>query len=104
MANKSDLIVIATARAKPGKEKALEKALRDVAAPTRAQPGSVAFSLFRSAADPSVIVGFERWSSPREHDRHLQGDHVKKLMAAMSDILAEPPQIVAYEILDEAPT
>ena len=41
----SDSIVIATAKAKPGREVDLERALRDVAAPTRAQPGCVQFSL-----------------------------------------------------------
>lgn len=98
---RSDLIVIASAKAMPGKEKELERALRDVAGPTRSQPGSVQFSLHRSVTDPAVIVGFERWASKQDHDRHLQGTHVQKLMAAMSGILAEPPQIQSYEILEE---
>jgi len=101
VARKSDLIVIATAKAKAGKEKDLERALRDVAKPTRAQPGSVAFSLFRSTENPAIIVGFERWESTKAHDKHLQGAHVQKLMAAMADVLAEPPQIISYEVLDE---
>jgi quinol monooxygenase YgiN len=101
MPKKSDLIVLASAKAKPGKEKDLERALRDVGAPTRAQPGSVAFSLYRSTDDPTVIVGVERWASAADHDRHLQGAHVRKLMSAMAEILAEPPHIVSYEILDE---
>jgi quinol monooxygenase YgiN len=101
MAKKSDLVIIATAKAKPGREKELEKALRDVAIPTRSQPGSVAFSLYRSKESPSIIVGFERWASEKDHAKHLQGAHVQKLMAAMADVLAEPPQILSYEILDE---
>jgi quinol monooxygenase YgiN len=101
MASKSDLIVIASAKAKPGSEQALEQALRDAAGPTREQPGCVSFSLHRSLQDPSVIIGFERWASPEAHDRHLQGPHVQKLMSAMGNILAEPPNIVAYQILDE---
>jgi|SRR5437764_340362 acetyl esterase/lipase len=36
-------------KAKPGQEKTLEKALREVAAPTRAQPGCISFSLHHSA-------------------------------------------------------
>ena len=101
MPNSSDLIVIARAKAKPGKENALQQALIDVAKPTRAQPGSVAFSLFRSKEDPSVIIGFERWASSKDHEKHLQGPHVQKLMAAMSDLLAEPPQITSYNIVNE---
>jgi quinol monooxygenase YgiN len=99
--NKSDLIVIARARAQRGKETDLEKALRDVAAPTRMQRGCLDFSLYRSQQDGAVIVGVERWASAEEHNRHLQGPHVQKLMAAMSGILAEPPEIIPYEIIDE---
>jgi len=101
MTNKADLIVIAAAKAKPGKERELETALREAAKPTRVQPGSVAFSLYRSKEDPSVIIGFERWATTKDHEKHLQGAHVQKLMAAMGSILAEPPQIQSYEILDE---
>ena len=77
--NKSDLIIIASARAQPGKEKDLERALCDVAAPTRAQPGSVQFALLRSLENPGIVVGFERWASAQHHDRHLRGPHFKKL-------------------------
>jgi hypothetical protein len=39
MNKRTDWIVIASAKAKSGKEKELEQALRDVAKPTRAQAG-----------------------------------------------------------------
>jgi quinol monooxygenase YgiN len=102
MANQSDLIVVASARAKPGKEKDLAQALREVARPTRAQPGCIAFSLHRSADDPAVIIGIERWASKADHDKHLQGPHFQKLGNAMAGLIAEPPQIVWYDIMDEA--
>ena len=101
MGKRTDLLVIASAKAQPGKEQALEQALRAVAKPTRGQPGCVGFSLYRSADDPAVIVGYERWASAADHQRHLQGAHVQTLMSAMANVLAEPPQIVAYTILDE---
>jgi quinol monooxygenase YgiN len=96
----SDLIVIASAKAKPGKEAELERALREVTGPTRAQPGCVQFSLYRSTSDRSTLIGFERWASAAHHQRHLQGVHVQKLMGRLTDILAEPPNIVSYEVLD----
>ncbi len=101
MADSTDLIVIASAKAKLGHTKELEQALREVAEPTRAQPGCVLFSLYRSAENPSVIIGFERWASREDHERHLQGAHVQRLMSAMNDLLVEPPQISSYEIVDE---
>jgi quinol monooxygenase YgiN len=64
------------------------------------QPGCVLFSLYRSSENLSGMVGFERWR-PEDHQRHLQGAHVQRLMFAMADSLAEPPQIASYEIVDE---
>jgi len=74
---------------------------KQVANPTRQQAGSVHFALYRRTDDPSTIVGFERWAAASDHQRHLQGAHVQKLMSALGDILAEPPQIVSYEVIDE---
>ena len=53
----TDLIVIATAKAKSGKEADLERALREVAGPTREQPGWVCTILLRSSEDRSTLVG-----------------------------------------------
>jgi quinol monooxygenase YgiN len=99
--SKADLIVIASAKAKPGKEADLEQALREAAGPTRQQPGCVEFRLLRMAGARHTLVGFERWASEADHQKHLQGAHVQRLMQRMGDILAEPPNIVAYEVVDE---
>jgi quinol monooxygenase YgiN len=100
-AKKTDVIVLATARAKPGKEQELESALRECAGPTRKQPGCVQFLLLRSASDKSILVGYERWASEADHQRHLQGAHVARLMGRMEGILAGPPDIVSYAAIDE---
>ena len=97
----SDLIVIASAKAKSGKEADLEAALREAAGPTRQQPGCVEFALYRLKGARDTIVGYERWASEADHQKHLQGAHVQRLMGKMMEILAEPPNIVAYELLDE---
>jgi quinol monooxygenase YgiN len=49
----------------------------------------------------STVVGYERWASEEAHQQHLQGAHVRQLMARMADILAAPPTIVSYEAIDE---
>ena len=97
----SDVVVIAEARAKPGMGEELASALREAAGPTRAQPGCVAFSLYRRSDSPTTIIGFERWASEDDHQRHLKGAHVQRLIGRMSAILAEPPRIVSYEVIDE---
>lgn len=97
-----DVVYIATAKAKPGREQDLERALREVAIPTRRQAGCVEFTLCRSEEDPAVIVGVERWKTKANHERHLHGPHFEKLGAAMGNIIAGPPQIVVHEVIDAA--
>lgn len=92
---RTEVVVLATARAQAGKVAELERALRDAAAPTRAQPGCLWFDLYRPAQDPSAVTAIERWASEEDHQRHLQGDHVKTLMGRIQGILTGPPEIVA---------
>ena len=99
--SKTDLIVIASAKAQAGKEKVLEQALLDAAGPTRLQRGCVSFSLYHSVDDPTVIIGFERWASSEAHDQHLKGAHVQTLISKLGPILAEPPKIISYTVLNE---
>lgn len=98
----SDLIVMTTAQAKPGKEKIVQQALRDVAKAARAQPGCIAYSVFRSAENPAITVNFERWASKEERSTFLAGADVKKFASAVSGAFAESPQPVSYEVLNEA--
>jgi quinol monooxygenase YgiN len=99
--SKSDLVVIASAKAQAGKEGVLEEALLEAAGPTRLQPGCVSFSLFHSIDDPTVIIGFERWASSDAHDQHLKGAHVQTLISKMGPILAESPKIISFTVLNE---
>src|SRR5438477_415338 len=76
----AELVVLATAKALPGKEDDLQPALRDVGAPTPEQPGCLQWQLFRSAKDPATLTAIEWWASEADHERHLQGAHVKTLL------------------------
>lgn len=99
--NTSDLLVIASAKAKPGKETELEQALLEVAGPTRAQPGCVSFSIYHSLEDPTILIGLERWASNEAHEQHLQGAHVQTFLSNIAEILSEPPSILSYTVTDE---
>jgi quinol monooxygenase YgiN len=96
----TDLLITAKATAKKGQEAELERALREVVAPTRAQHGCVEFVLIRSKDDPATIIGLERWASAADHEMHLQGEHVKTLMQRLGSILAKPPEILAHQVID----
>lgn len=99
MSSTTELVVLATAKAKPGKEADVERALRDAVAPTRAQRGCLQFELYRSVQDAGAITAVERWASEEDHQRHLEGDHIRTLMIRFDGILAAPPQIVIMKPL-----
>ena len=92
----AELVSIAKATAKSGQASELERELLAVVAPTRAQPGNLEFSLHRSVDDPAIIVALERWESHADWQRHLQGPHVRSLMAAFDEILLGPPEIQLF--------
>lgn len=96
----SDLVIMTTAEAKPGKENIVQQALCDVAKAARAQSGCIEYRIFRSAENPAVTVNVERWASKAERDTFLAGADVKKFASAVSGAFVESPQPVWYEILD----
>ncbi len=96
----SDLVIMTTAEAKPGKEKNVQQALRDVAKAARAQPGCIEYSILRSVENSAVTVNFERWDSKEERDAFFAAADVKKFASAVSGAFVESPQPVWYEILD----
>jgi quinol monooxygenase YgiN/predicted ester cyclase len=89
-----ELVILAIAKAKPGKEADLTRALSKVVVPTRAQKGCLRFELYRSAGDQASITAMECWASKSDHQQHLQGDHVKTLMADFDGVLAGPPEFI----------
>ena len=97
----SNVLIVASATAKPGKEAELISALREVAGPTRAQPGCVRFGLYQLKGDGATIIGVERWASAADHERHLAGAHFQRLASRMAGLIAEPPRIETYIAIDE---
>ena len=51
----SRVVVVATIRAKPGKEDELEMGLKELAASTHAEAGCLSYALHRDAADPQTF-------------------------------------------------
>lgn len=97
----SDLVVMTIAEVKQGKEKIVQQALRDVAKAARAQSGCIEYRVFRSTEHPAVTVNLERWISKEERNTFLAGPDVKEFASTISGVVAESPDPVSYEILDE---
>ncbi len=96
-----ELTVVARAKARPGKEKELEKELRAVVGPTHREAGCLRYALHRSAQDPGLLIMIERWTCREALDRHFATPHIKRLLEKIPDPIVSPPEISVLESLPE---
>lgn len=82
--------VVATFVAKKGQEAALKAALTACIAPTRKDPGYLAYDLYESTEQPGKFVLVEAWASKDLLAKHLETPHLTGLKAKAPELLAEP--------------
>ena len=91
------LTVVATIRAKPGKEAALRQELLALIPTTREEPGCINYDLHQAADNPGHFLFYENWTSKQHLDDHLARPHLTAFLAKADALLAEPPQITLWE-------
>jgi len=70
-------VVFAQYRVRAGEEARVANALREMVAPTRAEPGNLDYQVFRDPEDPSLFVLFERYADQSAFDAHLASPHFR---------------------------
>ena len=83
--------------AKPGKEKDVEKFLRDGLALVQAEPATTAW--FAIQLGPSSFGIFDVFLDDSSRQAHLSGKVAAALMAKASELLARPPEIKKIDVL-----
>jgi quinol monooxygenase YgiN len=71
----SELFVFARFHARAGQETAVAEALREVVAPTRAEPGCLGIEAFRSTRDARLFYIHSRWADEAAFDHHAALPH-----------------------------
>lgn len=94
-----EITVTARAKAKPGKEKDLEAALRAVTIPTHAEAGCLRYAVHRDIQDPSSFLIVEKWASIADHQTHMGTAHVQELFKKVPGLVAAPPEILTFELI-----
>ena len=77
--------LVGTARAKPGQAAALEQRLLALIAPTRQEPGALAYHVHRDRADPDLFVFYESWRSIDALTEHLAKPYLVAFQADLAD-------------------
>ncbi len=81
------VVLLFTAKAKPGKEREVKKAFVEVVTGSRHDPGNISYELHESESDPSTILLYEQWISQELLDAHLQTAPLKELQAKVADLI-----------------
>jgi quinol monooxygenase YgiN len=90
----SEVTVVARAKFRPGTEEEAERALRANAESSRSEGGCISYSVLRG--DDGVFMTVERWRTRADADQHMTTPHVQQLFAAITPLLAGPPEITTF--------
>jgi quinol monooxygenase YgiN len=91
--------VFALVKAKPGMEETAKQELLALVGPTRKEEGCINYDLHQSPDHKGHFRFYENWTSKELLDRHLQSAHVKRFIAKVDQLLAEPPEITLWEMV-----
>lgn len=87
----SEVIVIARAKAQPGREEVIQQALTENAEASRREAGCVSYAVLRG--DDGTFMTFERWKSHLDFDQHMTTAHVQLLLQTIMPMVDGPPEI-----------
>jgi quinol monooxygenase YgiN len=93
------LTVIATLRAKPGKEAELKDHLTTLVGHTRTETGCISYDLNQRQDDPAIFVMVEHWTGRSALDQHLQMPYMREFADAAPALLAESVDMQLLDML-----
>jgi quinol monooxygenase YgiN len=95
------LTIFARFHAAPGQADALADAIREVAPPTRAEPGCLNIETYRSTIDPQLFHIHSRWVDAAAFDHHAGLAHTVRFIATADALIDQPREISRTEPLDD---
>ena len=95
--NAKPLTVVAHIKAKPGKETLVRRELLSLVAPSRNDAGCRNYDLHQALDNAALFLFHENWTSKAHLDQHLQKPALQAVLARVSQLVAETPQITLWE-------
>jgi len=94
-----ETFIFARFHARAGEEHAVETALRDVAGPTREEPGCLSFHVFRSTRDPRLFYVHSRFSDEGAFDTHASLPHTVRFLERVEPLIDHPRDVTRTTIM-----
>ena len=74
----------------------VEDLLKAAVAPSRAEPGNVAYAVRRLEGTPARFAVLERWTGDEAFAAHGRTPHLRRLLDHSDDLLTGPPQLLRF--------
>lgn len=91
------MIITARLKAKTGNEQTMERLLTDMVQKVATEPGALAYTIHRSAADPTVFLIYEKYTDAKAFEFHAKSPHFAELSGSLGELLDGAPDIQAWE-------
>jgi quinol monooxygenase YgiN len=93
------MIVVAKLKAAAGREKEMEKALRDIIPKVSEEEGTLVYTLHQDQNDPTVFLFYEKYKDTDALVAHSSTPHFKELFKTLKPLLDGNPEIAMYNEL-----
>jgi quinol monooxygenase YgiN len=84
---RTELFIIARFHAKEGNENAVAEAIREVAKPTRAEAGCLAYGAYRSARDSQLFFIYSQWVDEGAFEAHAELPHTVRFIERVERLI-----------------
>jgi quinol monooxygenase YgiN len=95
----SEVVVVGSFKAEPGKEAEALEAFKSLVEPTHGEEGCILYALHQGTDDPSRLAFVERWESRELLDAHLASPHIAAILERAEELFGDSGDIVVYEAL-----
>jgi quinol monooxygenase YgiN len=88
-----ELTIFARFHAREGEAEAVAAAISAVVPPSRAEPGCLAISGYRSSRDDRLHYLHSRWTDEAAFDQHASLPHTQHFIAAVQALIDHPLEV-----------
>ncbi len=85
-----ELFIFGRFHAREGQEAAVAATIRDVIGPSRAEPGCLAISAYRSVRDPRLFWIHSRWIDEAAFEIHAELPHTVRFVERVQQLIDHP--------------
>jgi len=85
-----ELFIFARFHAREGQEDAVAETLREVATPTRTEPGCLAMNVFRGASASRLFFVHSHWADEAAFETHIELPHTVRFVEEVEPLIDHP--------------